>query len=80
MSCMPHLIWSGGCQRRGVTGVTVSTATPAAGRTSAAHVLRCVLGTGLRFAVWASVVNLAYSVRPRCAAAAARMPSVPRLP
>ena len=32
-------------------------------RTSAAHVLRCVLGTGLRAAVWASVFNLAASVR-----------------
>jgi hypothetical protein len=58
----------------------VSTASPAAGRTSAAHVLRCVLGTGLRFAVWASVVNLAYSVRPCHAAVAARMPCMPRLP
>jgi len=58
----------------------VSAASSGAGRTSAAHVLRCVLGTGLRFAVWASVVNLAYSVRPRRAAVAARMPSMPRLP
>ena len=32
-------------------------------RTSAAHVLRCVLGTGLRAAVWGSVFNLAASVR-----------------
>ena len=32
-------------------------------RTSAAHVLRCALGTGLRAAVWASVFNLAASVR-----------------
>lgn len=31
-------------------------------RTSAAHVLRCFLGTGLRFAVWGSVFNLALSV------------------